>query len=547
MKDRTDSSERILIVDDSPETLNVISSALERENYQVSVAKTGEKAIRIATDYNPDLILLDVLMPGLDGYETCRLLKGNDKTKGIPIIFLTGISDVKDKVKGFALGAVDFLIKPIEIEELLVRVKTHVSINSLKMKLLEANKNLEEKVAARTLELTKLNKQLTDEIEEKKEAEFEIRSKNEELYAAYEQLSAVEEELRANYDELTTSEQKFRDVLENSNVALYKQNYITETYDYMSPAFTDITGYSVEEILNTSIYNIFEMFHPDDTEKIYDALEKNLSSGGGNFKLEYRLKNKTGKYIWVSDTGFIFIGENGKPKYSIGNIHNINDRKIAEEGLSSATRKLNYLNSFVITDIQNAIFSLNGYNQILQEFTNDESILNFVNTQSKIIDTLSELIQFSKVFQSLGIKPPRRQNVTQVFLFGVSHLDMSPYTRVLDLEGIEIFADPLLEQVFYTLADNVIQHSITASTIRLWYQETEEGLTLIFEDNGQGIPEDIKAIIFEKETGNKKVSGLFLAREILSITNIRINETGSYGKGAKFEINIPKDSYWIVN
>ena len=107
--------------------------------------------------------------------------------------------------------------------------------------------------------------------------------------------------------------------------------------------------------------------------------------------------------------------------------------------------------------------------------------------------------KFASQYQNLGLRPPSWQSVKQAFLCGISHLDLSALSRELDVEGLEIYADPLLEHVFFTLAENVLLHGKTATEIRLFYQKNAGGLTLVFEDNGSTIPEDMKEKIFETE------------------------------------------------
>lgn len=143
----------ILVVDDTPASLGMLQLALDQENYQVFVAKSGEKALERVELINPDLILLDIMMPGLNGYETCQRLKSKDSTKDIPVIFLSALTKTFDKVKAFRIGAVDYITKPIEPEELLVRVNTHITIYKLKHELQTLNKDLEKRVEIRTAEL----------------------------------------------------------------------------------------------------------------------------------------------------------------------------------------------------------------------------------------------------------------------------------------------------------------------------------------------------------------------------------------------------------
>ncbi|MEL7036338.1 MAG: response regulator [Cyanobacteria bacterium J06592_8] len=137
---------KILVVDDTPANLEVITETLSSVGYYVVAAISGERALKRLQTYVPDLILLDVQMPGIDGFETCQKIKSNPNTAGIPIIFITALTDTQSIVKGFFLGAVDYIGKPFQESELLARVHTHLQLQSL-------NKSLEEQVDKRTAEL----------------------------------------------------------------------------------------------------------------------------------------------------------------------------------------------------------------------------------------------------------------------------------------------------------------------------------------------------------------------------------------------------------
>jgi signal transduction histidine kinase len=143
----------ILIVDDNPTNLSVLSEALKSENFRFRVAVGGESAIALAERNQPDLILLDVQMPGIDGFETCRRLKASPITQNIPIIFTTALADTESKIKGFSLGAVDYIPKPFAQEEVLARVRVHLQLKQL-------NESLEQKVCDRTAALQQVQIQL---------------------------------------------------------------------------------------------------------------------------------------------------------------------------------------------------------------------------------------------------------------------------------------------------------------------------------------------------------------------------------------------------
>ncbi len=146
MKSEIQPNGTILIVDDNSANLGVLSDALSQEGFEVRVAKSGKMALERVKYALPDLILLDVMMPEMDGFETCRRLQANPETTHIPVIFMTALSDTANKVEGFQLGAVDYITKPFQQEEVLARVKLHLKLHVLAEKLEEKNLLLEQKV-----------------------------------------------------------------------------------------------------------------------------------------------------------------------------------------------------------------------------------------------------------------------------------------------------------------------------------------------------------------------------------------------------------------
>jgi signal transduction histidine kinase len=143
----------ILLVDDNPNNLKVLSEAIQSNGWKALMATDGESAIEQAEYANPDLIILDVMMPGIDGFETCRRLKANSITEDIPVIFMTALSDATDKVKGLEIGAVDYITKPFQKEEVIARLKLHLKLSHL-------TRTLEQQVQERTAELTQSLTQL---------------------------------------------------------------------------------------------------------------------------------------------------------------------------------------------------------------------------------------------------------------------------------------------------------------------------------------------------------------------------------------------------
>lgn len=143
----TEQTATVLIVDDNPANLGVLSDALDQAGLEVWVAKSGKVALERVKYALPHLILLDVMMPEMDGFETCRQLQANPATKNIPVIFMTALSDTANKVEGFEVGAVDYITKPFQQEEVLSRVKLHLKLHDLAQKLEQKNTLLEQKIA----------------------------------------------------------------------------------------------------------------------------------------------------------------------------------------------------------------------------------------------------------------------------------------------------------------------------------------------------------------------------------------------------------------
>ncbi|SKB15838.1 Two-component response regulator [Planktothrix sp. PCC 11201] len=155
-------TEDILIVDDTPDNLHLLSRMLTRQGYNVRKALSGPMALTAAKTVAPDLILLDIMMPEMDGYEVCQHLKADANTATIPIIFLSALDDVLDKVKGFQVGGVDYITKPFQFEEVLIRVQNQLALRAAELEIRVLNAELEARVKERTQELEAANTQLLE-------------------------------------------------------------------------------------------------------------------------------------------------------------------------------------------------------------------------------------------------------------------------------------------------------------------------------------------------------------------------------------------------
>jgi len=187
----------ILIIDDTPTNLGVMVGHLEAQGYRVLIAQDGTEGLQRAELTHPDVILLDAMMPGLSGFEVCRRLKSRSNTREIPVIFMTSLTETHDKIAGFDAGAVDYVTKPLQADEVVARIDTHLKLHAAQTQLEEQNtmlamyrEDLESQVAERTAALHEINRRLRAEVTERQRAAQQARRRNEELEA---QLTAMSE------------------------------------------------------------------------------------------------------------------------------------------------------------------------------------------------------------------------------------------------------------------------------------------------------------------------------------------------------------------
>lgn len=224
----------------------------------------------------------------------------------------------------------------------------------------------------------------------------------------------------------------------------------------------------------------------------------------------------------------------------------ISDRKRTNVALQQARNKLNLLNAVTFQDIQTAAFSLSAYQELIKSVLADGKSRTYVEKQELFLKKMVDTLEFAKNYQEMGMHPPRWQNVRQVFLYAISHLDFLKMKQHLVLENLEVFADPLFEKALFNIMENVLDHGVSATEVSLRYEEKKDHLLLIIEDNGVGIPPEEKNMIFDRGYGKGSGLGLFLVREVLSITGMTIRETGMRGKGTRFEVLVLQGAYRIT-
>jgi signal transduction histidine kinase len=224
---------------------------------------------------------------------------------------------------------------------------------------------------------------------------------------------------------------------------------------------------------------------------------------------------------------------------SIESIRILTDRKREEEAFKIANKKITMLNSITRHDILNQLLVLRAYIELSKQKNQDPVIAEFISKEEKAAESIQMQIEFTRTYQDIGSQAPRWQNLEEIVASAIGKLKPVITDMNFALGNAEIFADPLLEKVFYNLMENSLRHGDHVTRMDFSTQERENGLVILYSDNGGGISADDKKMLFKKGFGKHTGLGLFLSREILSITGITIKETGEPGKGARFEMTVP--------
>jgi PAS domain S-box-containing protein len=239
------------------------------------------------------------------------------------------------------------------------------------------------------------------------------------------------------------------------------------------------------------------------------------------------------------------LSRDGDVKGRIIMIRDITSQKIAEIALSLARKKINLLSSITRHDILNQVTVLLLNIDTFKDEVKDPELVELIRVQENAAENIRHQIEFARDYETLGGKAPQWMNIQDIFRHLLPVMGTYGITFIPLEEDIEVFADQLLERVFYNLVDNSIQHGEHVTTISARCLKTPEGIKLLYEDNGVGVPLELKQKIFERGFGKHTGLGLFLAREILEITGLSILEAGVPGIGVRFEIAIPQAQYRI--
>ena len=336
---------------------------------------------------------------------------------------------------------------------------------------------------------------------------------------------------------LLVSEAWFRGILEHVGSATMIADEDT-TILYVNPAFEKLMGFTKEEMERKRKWT--EFIFPEDLAMVLEYYRKH---GGREEKIPPTCEFRFIRWDGQVRNGYVTVTGIPGTKRNVNSILDITEKKLSEEAVQRANKKLNYFSSVTRHDILNHLTVLKGNLELSQEQVRDPELLKAIEKELAAANAIQAQIMFTQDYQDIGISPPAWQDLRRTIINGCKSARTQGITISVDIEGVEIYADRLLQKVFYHLIENAIRYGGNVRNIRFSSKESYEELVLVCEDDGIGIHPEAKGKIFNRQDFGSAGLDMYLSREILSITGISISETGSYGKGARFEIRIPRGAY----
>lgn len=326
---------------------------------------------------------------------------------------------------------------------------------------------------------------------------------------------------------------------------------------YWNKAMSACTGVKAKDVIGTNQH--WKGFYTQERPLMADLIVDGAHDRIAQFYPAAATKSRLIEGAYEAINFFPSMGDGGRwfhftasPVYdtrqniiaALETIVDITDLKQAEETVKSANKKLNTLTSVTRHDIINQLTVLLTYIGYLEEdLPEDSNVWKQAEKIKAAADTIQHLMIFTREYQNLGIEMARWYDLEQLVKKAVARINSNGLTTHIDAPHVSIYADPLIERVFENFVDNAIRHGGTVSEIDVVFNESDGNGTIVVSDNGIGIPVTQKNKIFTKGYGKTKGFSLFLSKEILDYHGISIKENGEPGKGARFEINVPRSRY----
>lgn len=549
------SPQEIMVIDDNPTILKMLSKILEAKGYIVRLAEDGAMALEAVTARLPDLILLDVKMTNLDGFQVCRILKSKTYSKDIPIIFISALDDTDQKIEGFKAGGVDYITKPFQSNEVLARVKTHLELREL-------TERLEQKVNERTAELTQANLYLQSEIAQRirteqalqqahDDLELMVEKRTAELSMKNRQLTAALDNYRKTERALRQSEITYRTIFETTACATM---IIEEdsTLSLVNTEFENLTGYTKEQIEGKVKWTKFIAKEDLERMKEYHHLRCiNPKAPPRNY--ECRAIGKNGHIQDIFVTVAMMPGSNK----SVASFLDVSKLKKIEKTLRESESRLRYLSSRLLaaqeTERQRISLEIHDelgqnlavlklqLNALTSRLRKDQSTLK--NELKKMLDFIDHIIEEMRRI-SRDLSPAIIQDLKLCRSLEWMLHDFSKHTgidvskKMIDIDDtFDSREQIIIYRIFQEALNNIRKHAL-AQHVSISVEMEDENVCIAIEDNGQGFDLD--------EVWNRHVAqrglGISSLEERTRMLGGVFDLKTKAGKGTRLTLTIPPGS-----
>jgi PAS domain S-box-containing protein len=341
---------------------------------------------------------------------------------------------------------------------------------------------------------------------------------------------------------LRDSEKRYRALFEGANdpIFIFEEDRFADCNSKALETFRCTR----EFLIRKTPWDLSSPVQPDGVPALASAVEKMQAAYSGQPQFfEWRITAPSGKR-YDTEMSVSRLDVKG-PRQLQAIVRDVTARKQTEAALIAANRKMHLLSGITRHDILNQLTVLQGNLEFMRERITDPVLLGYMDRQQQALGFISRQIAFTQDYQDLGVRAPDYRGLRECVAHAAADLDARDLTLVSEAGEFEIYADPMLEKVFYNLFENSVRYAGPAPEVRVGCRRRGESLLIVVEDNGPGIPAHEKERIFIRGFGRNTGLGLFLVREILLTTGIGIRETGDPGRGARFEILVPQGGWRV--
>jgi PAS domain S-box-containing protein len=508
----------ILVVDDLPDKLLVLETVLGELGENVVAARSGAEALQHVLKRDFAVILLDVNMPDMDGYETAALIRQRKRSAHTPIIFITAFADEVHKAHGYSLGAVDYILSPVSPDILRTKVKVFVDLA-----------------------------RMSEEIKRHADQRIELAKEQ-----------AAREAAERMADALRASEERFRLASEAVNGFIYEVDVASGRLA-ISPGLSDLLGFSPREATDLAWWD--ERLHPEDRSHVQAARGECLSARPKRYRSEYRVRHRDGRYLHVWDQGLVVCDENGQAVRLVGNVVDITERKRAEEALAEANRRKDEFLAMLAHELRNPLAPIRNAVQILRiQGSTDPNLLwardiidRNVSQMVRLVDDLLDVSRITRGKIRLQMEPlDMAAVVEQAVEISRPLIDARRHRLSVSLkdEPIQVIGDGArLAQVAANLLNNAAKYTDEGGQIWLTLESEDRQAVLRVRDTGVGLPQEMREEVFGLFTQVDRSSdraqgglgiGLTLVRRLVEMHGGRVEAfSEGPGRGSEFVVWLP--------